>query len=89
MQYLICYDIEDNKNRTKLFEKLKDFGLLAVQKSVFYGELSKAEKLAIKELLSKYCAKSDKAIIASVNLDFNDTLGYTKEYFESKTYEII
>lgn len=89
MQYLICYDIEDNKNRTKLFERLKDFGLLAVQKSVFYGELSKAEKLAIKKLLSKYCAKSDKAIIASVNLDFNDTLGYTKEYFESKTYEII
>ena len=26
MRYLICYDIEDNKNRTKLFERLKDFG---------------------------------------------------------------
>lgn len=89
MRYLICYDIEDNKNRTKLFERLKDFGLLAVQKSVFYGELSKAEKLTIKELLSKYCTKEDKAIITSINLDFNDTLGYTKEYFKSKTYEII
>ncbi|ARR00217.1 CRISPR-associated endonuclease Cas2 [Campylobacter porcelli] len=89
MRYLICYDIEDNKNRTKLFERLKDFNLLPVQKSVFYGELSKADKIAIKALLHRHCSKSDKAIITSVNLDIDDTLGYSKEYFKSKSYEII
>lgn len=51
MQYLVDYDIENTKNRTKLFEKLKDFGLKPVQKSLFYGELSNAEKLSIKILL--------------------------------------
>ena len=35
MQYLIAYDIENTKNRTKLFEKLKDFGLKPVQNRFF------------------------------------------------------
>ena len=52
MDYLIAYDIEDNKNRSKVFEMLKDFGLRAVQKSVFFGELSNAEKIEIKIFLS-------------------------------------
>ena len=53
MDYLIAYDIEDNKNRSKVFEMLKDFGLRAVQKSVFFGELSNAEKIEIKIFLSE------------------------------------
>ena len=42
-KYLICYDIENNKTRTKFFEKMKDFGLQPIQKSVFYGFLNQAE----------------------------------------------
>ncbi len=34
-EVLVSYDIEDNKNRKKLFEELKDMGLNSIQKSVF------------------------------------------------------
>ena len=34
-EVLVTYDIEDNKNRKKLFDKLKDMGLNSIQKSVF------------------------------------------------------
>ncbi|MCT7468282.1 CRISPR-associated endonuclease Cas2 [Aliarcobacter cryaerophilus] len=35
-EVLVSYDIEDNKNRKKLFEVLKDMGLNSIQKSVFW-----------------------------------------------------
>lgn len=42
-KYLVCYDIENNRTRTKFFNFLKDLGLQPLQKSVFYGELNAAE----------------------------------------------
>lgn len=89
MDYLITYDIEDNKNRTKVFEKLKDFGLIAVQKSVFFGELSNAEKIEIKAFLAKYCDKNDKVIISKFDLKFEDLIGYEKSDFEKPEFQII
>ena len=47
-KYLICYDIEDDKIRRKFFEKMKDFGLVSIQKSVFYGDLTVPELTAMK-----------------------------------------
>ena len=35
--FLICYDIPNTPKRTKFAEMLKDLGLVALQKSVFYG----------------------------------------------------
>ena len=46
--WLVCYDVEDNKVRRRLFEALKDIGLVAVQKSVFWGLLNEAEFRALK-----------------------------------------
>lgn len=89
MQYLIGYDIENTKNRTKLFEKLKDFGLKPVQKSLFYGELSNAEKLSVKIFLKKYCLDGDKAIITAASLKIEDTIGYEKDDFTKKEFEIL
>lgn len=89
MDYLIAYDIEDNKNRSKVFEMLKDFGLRAVQKSVFFGELSNAEKIEIKIFLSKYCDKNDKVIITKFDLKFEDLIGYEKSDFEKLEFHII
>ena len=89
MQYLIAYDIENTKNRTKLFEKLKDFGLKPVQKSLFYGELSNAEKLSVKIFLKKYSLDGDKAIITAASLKIEDTLGYEKDDFTKKEFEIL
>lgn len=33
-KYIVCYDIVDNKKRSKIHKKLKDYGI-PVQKSVF------------------------------------------------------
>lgn len=45
--WLVCYDVEDNKIRKKLFDTLKDLGMVAMQKSVFWGRLNKAELRAL------------------------------------------
>jgi len=42
-EYLVCYDISQSKNRNKLHDELLDLGLKAVQKSVFWGFLSRSE----------------------------------------------
>ncbi|MCR4941890.1 MAG: CRISPR-associated endonuclease Cas2 [Campylobacter sp.] len=89
MKFLVCYDIENSKNRTKLFERLKDFGLFAVQKSVFYGELSHADKVAIKGLIARYCSQGDKAIITTVKLDIKDTFGYDEKAFEIAEFAVL
>ena len=47
VKYLVCYDIADNKQRTKFFDLLKDLGLTPVQKSVFFGDLKKPEVSAL------------------------------------------
>jgi CRISPR-associated protein Cas2 len=46
-EVMVCYDIEDNKIRTRLFGRLKDLGLRPIQKSVFWGHLNAAEERAV------------------------------------------
>ena len=89
MNYLISYDIENTKNRTKLFESLKDLGLISIQKSVFYGELQKSEKAVVKKLFEKYCSNGDKALMTAVNIDISDTFGYEADEFIIKEFEIL
>lgn len=45
--FLICYDIPNTPKRTKFAEMLKDLGLVALQKSVFYGALTATERHAL------------------------------------------
>lgn len=52
-KYLVCYDIENDKTRKKFFEKMKDLGLISIQKSVFYGDLNQAEFSAMKKVVLK------------------------------------
>lgn len=52
-KYLVCYDVADNKVRTKLFDYLKDLGLIPIQKSAFWGELNAAEFRAMKRRAHK------------------------------------
>lgn len=89
MQYLVCYDIEDTKNRTKLSESLLDLGLIRIQKSVFYGKLIKPELKIVKSLFKKFCSKDDKAFISVSNLLLENSFGYQKEDFEFKEFIII
>lgn len=81
-EVLVSYDIEDNKQRKKLHNELKDLGLLAIQKSVFWGHLNKAEESAVRRLFKQYCREGDKAFVARIKLAAQiklNSFGYSPE----------
>ncbi len=92
-QIIVSYDIEDNKNRKKLFEELKDLGLTPIQKSVFWGYVLVSEKRAIKKLFKKYCDKEiDKAFMTNAVLDkdLDNSFGYNEQDFKHpESFEIV
>lgn len=84
-EYLVSYDVEDNKARTALYKELKGFGLRGVQKSVFWGYLTMAELHAVKRSLHKYLNGLDRGFV--VRSQFNGQgqsyfVGHSKEDFE-------
>ncbi len=92
-QIIVSYDLSDTKKRNKLFEELKDLGLVSIQKSVFWGYVLVSEKRVIKELFKKYCdIKTDKAFISNVSLDkdMQNSFGYNIDDFKHpESFEII
>lgn len=83
-QVIIAYDIADNKKRIKFYETLKDFGLLPIQKSVFWGYILPSERKSIISVYKEFCdIKSDNVIMVNAALEQNiqDCFGYTKEFF--------
>ena len=67
--YLISYDIEDTRVRNKLYKELLGYGLKGVQKSVFWGYLSRPEFIAIRRDLQKKLGARDKAFIVRSNFN--------------------
>ncbi len=53
MLYLVIYDITNNSLRSKLAEKLKDYGLERIQYSAFIGHLKKYELNSLLEDIKK------------------------------------
>jgi CRISPR-associated protein Cas2 len=51
---IVCYDIPDNKRRTKVHDRLQDFGLSAVQYSVFWGRLLHSELNSTRRFLDQF-----------------------------------
>ncbi len=91
-EVLVSYDIEENKNRKKLFDELKDMSLVSIQKSVFWGHLKEAEFKMLPHLLDKYCGKGDKAFFVKAKLSkeiLKNSFGYEKQDFEEKEFEYI
>ena len=91
-EVLVSYDIEDNKNRKKLFDELKDMGLNSIQKSVFWGNLKIAEIKILPHLFEKYSTGCDKAFFVKANLSkeiLKNSFGYEKIDFEEKEFEYI
>ena len=71
-EVIIAYDIEDNKIRTRLFNQLKDVGMISIQKSVMWGRLLPADiKLAKRILSSEIESDTDKAFILVSRLSEN------------------
>ena len=89
-EYIICYDIEKNKIRNKVFKRLEAYGLKNIQKSVFWGFLQDAEVRSIYRFLKEVLEPKDKAVIIQNKIDVKKTLGYDKDYFDfPNSYEII
>ena len=61
MKTLVIYDIVEDKLRTKVANKCKDYGLQRIQYSAFFGELSTNRReelnMALRKLLSQHCAR--------------------------------
>ncbi len=71
-EVIIAYDIENNKTRTRLFNQLKDVGMVSVQKSVMWGRLLPADIALTKRILKQELNKgSDKAFILISKLSEN------------------
>lgn len=68
-EYLVSYDVEDNKIRTQIFKELGKYGLRGVQKSVFWGYLTLAELNAVKRYLDDALNTDDKAFITHSNFN--------------------
>ena len=78
-EYLIAYDIEDNKTRTSIYKQLLAYGLKAVQRSVFWGCLTIAEVNAIKRLFDSLLNTSDKVFVTRVKMQ-DEKLDYSFGY---------
>ena len=68
-EYLISYDVEDNKIRAHVYKELGKHGLKPVQKSVFWGYLTLAELESLKRYLNQSLEKADKAFITHTNFN--------------------
>ena len=62
MQYLICYDIREDKIRTRVMKYLESIGW-RVQYSVFSCETTEKRMVAIKQKLLDLTEKSEKCMI--------------------------
>lgn len=71
MKYIISYDISNTNNRTKLHKFFKENGLIPIQKSVFFGDLTpKNKKILLKDSLQFFNNKKDSLLF--INLCFED-----------------
>lgn len=69
-EVLICYDVSESRARAKLYDALKNFGLVPVQGSVFWGHIRKAEERSIlREFERLLDPQTDRAFIAPVALE--------------------
>jgi len=61
MFIIVCYDIEDDKTRTRLHKRLKDFGP-RVQYSVFEADITEDEFNKLKTVLAKVKLENEDSI---------------------------
>lgn len=94
-EVLVSYDIEDNKNRYRLFRRLKEVGLVPIQKSVFWGHVNTAEEASVVRMLCEYSEVGDKAFIVRVKLSTQiaerNSIGYHPQDFprEPPRYHVL
>ncbi|KAF1082303.1 MAG: hypothetical protein GQF41_1024 [Candidatus Rifleibacterium amylolyticum] len=93
-EFIVCYDVKCDKRRKKLFDALKDTGLIHVQESVFWGWLNPSEAKCLPRLFEDLLDdESDRAFAVKARMtgcDRDLTYGYQDGFFsEFKPYETI
>lgn len=63
--YIVCYDISNNRQRSKLSKLLIQHGLVRLQLSIFIGKLPKKRRLQIENWIK-----------AELTLDQNDKIAF-------------
>lgn len=80
-EVLISYDIEDNKTRTKLCNRLRDVGMITIQKSVMWGRLLPADIKLAKRILKAELEPSDRAfLLVSKLTEYGSFYGMIPEF---------
>ncbi len=75
MRYLICYDISDDKQRTRIAKRLRQLGMKRLQKSVFIGTLKKKyHNEFFTNFLSIIDVKKDSFCMIPLNLDVSERI---------------
>ena len=92
-EVIICYDVALTRRRTKLFKRLKGFGLTDIQMSVSGGRLLPSEIEAIRRVFTELLSPdTDKAFILHTRLaeQIKDrSFGMNAEFFVEKEYDVI
>jgi len=93
-EVIVCYDVTESRRRKKLFEGLKDIGLMPLQKSVFHGWLMLTDEKDVNLLFERVLDKeTDKAFCIRTKLTDNfsiNTFGHKPfEIQELKSYDTI
>lgn len=90
---VVAYDIENNKDRKKMFDGLKDIGLRPIQKSVFWGKISIAEERAVRRLFDEFLEQGDRAFVIRSNLYeavSERSVGYrSSDFVSNKNYDYV
>ena len=84
-EYMICYDIQNNKKRSKVYNELEKIGLKAVQKSVFWGYLTNAEITSIYCFIKQLVDEEDRILLTKTNFNgrgFSHLIGHCPEDFK-------
>jgi len=58
----VIYDISSNRDRTKIAKTCKEYGLIRVQKSVFFGDISPSDLDSLGEKSSELIDKDSDAV---------------------------
>ena len=70
MIYIVSYDISNSNNTTGLSKFLKEQGLIPIQKSIFFGELSpKGKESLVKESKKFFNNKKDSLLFIGLCCD--------------------
>lgn len=91
-EVIVCFDIRKNKTRNRFIKLLKREGLIRIQKSVFWGYITSAEKRSILREFPEILEEGDMAFLVEVPLSKfikSQNFGYRNTEMFNRNYNAI